>query len=108
MRAPAYRLSLGVVLVAWIAGSTSIARGADREPGDAGSEPSEELLAPVLKAHVEAPYPAEALRERLEGRVGLELVVDEAGTVVDAKITGPAGHGFDAAALEAARHFTFE
>jgi TonB family protein len=40
--------------------------------------------------------------------VGLELVVDEGGTVTDARVTDSAGHGFDEAALAAIRKFTFE
>jgi TonB family protein len=37
----------------------------------------------------------------------LELTVDETGAVVDARVTSPAGHGFDEAALEAAKKFVF-
>ena len=64
---------------------------------------TETLTPPSLKGHPDAPYPAEALRERVEGNVGLELDVDAGGNVVGVRVTTPAGHGFDEAAAEAAR-----
>ena len=78
-------------------------------PGNAPPPPPapESMTAPSLSGHPEAPYPAEALRQREEGNVGLELDVDAGGKVVDVRVTAPAGHGFDEAASEAARHFTF-
>jgi TonB family protein len=72
-------------------------------PADGGPP----LAPPSLAGHPDAPYPAEALSQRLEGNVGLEIDVDAAGAVAGARVTAPAGHGFDQAALEAARHFTF-
>jgi len=44
----------------------------------------------------------------LTGTVTLELIVDEQGRVVQAKVLGAAGHGFDEAALAAVQKFTFE
>jgi TonB family protein len=80
--------------------------------GEAGAQtaPLSEtnVTAPALKTRVEAVYPVEALRERLPATVGLEIVVDEGGRVVEAKVTVPAGRGFDEAALAAVRQFTFE
>jgi TonB family protein len=55
-----------------------------------------------------AAYPPDALRDRIEGTVGLELALDDTGHVTDARVTSPAGHGFDEAALAAARSFVFE
>jgi TonB family protein len=66
------------------------------------------LTPPSLKTHHEAIYPAQALAERREGSVGLELDLDASGRVVDVRVVAPAGHGFDEAAVEAARAFTFE
>jgi TonB family protein len=57
---------------------------------------------------VDAVYPPDALRDRIEGTVGIELGVDETGRIVSARVTQPAGHGFDAAAMEAAWKFLFE
>ena len=63
---------------------------------------------PSLKEHPDAPYPADALNQRVEGNVGLELDLDAAGRVAAVRVTAPAGHGFDEAAADAARQFTFE
>jgi TonB family protein len=63
---------------------------------------------PSLVTRAEATYPEEAKKQRLEGKVGLDLVVGEDGKVTDAKVTEPAGHGFDEAAIAAAKQFTFE
>lgn len=68
---------------------------------------TEDLQPPALERRAEAGYPEQARRERLEANVGLELVVGEDGRVLDAKVVSPAGHGFDEAALEAARSFVF-
>jgi TonB family protein len=63
---------------------------------------------PVLSSQEVAVYPEEARAAGIEAVVVLELLVDESGRVVDAKVTTPAGHGFDEAALTAARNFRFE
>jgi TonB family protein len=62
---------------------------------------------PELKQFVEAIYPPEAKAQGLEGTVELEIVIGPDGLVREAKVVTPAGHGFDEAALEAARKFTF-
>ncbi len=67
----------------------------------------EELTQPSLLTRVEAEYPPDALRDRIEGTVGLELTIDENGVVTDARVITPAGHGFDESALAAAKQFTF-
>ena len=64
-------------------------------------------VAPVLREHTDPIYPAEALRERIAGTVGLEIVVDETGHVFEAKVVQPAGHGFDEAALAAVKGWAF-
>jgi len=66
------------------------------------------LTPPALKSHREASYPTQALAERREGNVGLELDLDASGQVVEVRVVTPAGYGFDEAAVEAARAFTFE
>ncbi len=86
-----------------------LSASARAQTGDAGGPPvSTEAIAPRLKSQVEAVYPTEALHERREGTVGLELTVDESGKVTQASVTSSAGAGFDEAALSAARKFVFE
>jgi TonB family protein len=70
--------------------------------------PSNDITPPALKAHDEATYPPDALAQKLEANVGLELLIDENGKVTDANVVAPAGHGFDEAAVAAAKQFTFE
>jgi TonB family protein len=80
-----------------------------QEAPDAGVDaPNDSLTPPVLRSRAEATYPADALRDRLEATVGLEIVVDDAGHVADARVIAPAGHGFDEAALDTVRKFAFE
>ena len=88
-------------------GSTAIARAQPERTGDGGTS-HEETTPPTLRSRTEAKYPPDALRDRLEGTVGLEIVVDETGAIVDARVTASAGHGFDEAALVAVRSFVFE
>ncbi len=52
-------------------------------------------------------YPRQAYRDGIEGDVELFLVVNQMGRVTDAKITRPAGFGFDEVALEAANLLKF-
>src|SRR4030088_3215278 len=73
-----------------------------------GDAPSSDVTPPALKSRVEAPYPPEALKARAEGTVGIEVDIDENGSVVGARVIGPAGRGFDEAALAAVRQFKFE
>ncbi|MDB4998064.1 MAG: TonB family protein / TonB-dependent receptor [Myxococcaceae bacterium] len=54
-----------------------------------------------------AAYPVLARADEVEGDVGVEIVVDREGRVVDAHVTRAAGHGFDEAALTAVRAYRF-
>jgi TonB family protein len=86
-----HALALGLLVLAW-----------------AGPARAQTLTPPEVRTRVEATYPPEALRDRIAGTVGLEVVVDEHGRVVDAGVVQAAGHGFDEAALAAVRQFVFE
>jgi vitamin B12 transporter len=74
------------------------------EPREA---PSTQVEPPELVAFVEAEYPPQALAEQREARVVLRLTIDAAGSVTDAQVTEPVGHGFDDAARQAAIRFRF-
>ncbi len=62
---------------------------------------------PAVVEPAEPEYPREAREAGLAGAVVLELEVSETGEVANATVTGPAGHGFDEAALAAARKLRF-
>ncbi len=53
-------------------------------------------------------YTADALSAAVEGKVRVQLTVDETGKVIDVKLIQGLGHGLDEAALQAARNATFE
>lgn len=63
--------------------------------------------APELLQFVEAPYPPEALSERLSAEVVLALTISETGAVEAVAVQQSAGEAFDQAALVAARQFVF-
>ncbi|MEM7437932.1 MAG: TonB family protein, partial [Myxococcota bacterium] len=79
----------------------------DATKDDAPVDP-DEVHPPVLVDFVYAPYPPEAAAERLEGIVVLKLSIDAEGAVTGVEVDAPAGHGFDEAAMDAARQFRFE
>lgn len=53
-------------------------------------------------------YTEEAQAAAIEGKVRVQLTVDETGKVIDVKLIRGLGHGLDEAALQAARRATFE
>ena len=63
------------------------------------------VIAPVPLTTPPLQYPPIALRQGVEGRVTLTVLVDEKGTVTDAKVTTGAGGrmGLNEAAMENAR-----
>jgi protein TonB len=62
-----------------------------------------------IPAAVEAPYPARARSQGIEGRVLLRLHVSAAGDVVDAVVARSSGHRIlDDAAVKSARALRFE
>ncbi|NOY92243.1 MAG: TonB-dependent receptor [Deltaproteobacteria bacterium] len=66
------------------------------------------LVPPRLVDFVQAAYPSAAEEQGLEATVVLELTIAADGVVTNARVSTAAGHGFDEAALEAARRFRFE
>lgn len=86
---------------------------ADAETAPSGGEPpasdsaGPSVVPPRLLKFVDAPYPAEAERLGLSGDVVLVLQVEASGKVSEVVVQQPAGHGFDEAAIQAARAFEF-
>ncbi len=66
------------------------------------------VVAPHLAQGAEATYPKEAYDAKLEGSVLLQLDIDDKGAVTAVEVKEPAGHGFDEAAVEAAKKFVFD
>ena len=74
----------------------------------AADAPAGQLTRPPAVVEPATPeYPAEARAQGLTGQVTLEIEISDEGEVTDAAVTTPAGHGFDEAALAAARKLRF-
>jgi TonB family protein len=65
------------------------------------------VVPPQLLTFVEATYPPAAQASGLTADVLLRLRVEADGSVSEATVMQPAGHGFDEAAVDAARRFVF-
>jgi protein TonB len=63
---------------------------------------------PSLIGDFKPPYPDSARKDGLEGQVTLKLFIDATGRVTRAQVLRGAGHGFDEAAVEGARHLRFK
>jgi TonB family protein len=68
------------------------------------------ITPPTIKSDAGAKYPEQAIKDKVNAPVDVVLVleVDATGTVTNANVETPVGHGFDEAALEAAKKLEFE
>jgi protein TonB len=72
--------------------------------------PADEFLVtqqPRLKSEVRIPYPPEARKAGIEGRVVMDLLIDKTGSVRKVELVRGPGGGLDEAAIEAVRQFEF-
>jgi periplasmic protein TonB len=78
-------------------------------PGASALDPCEEPAAKPKPRNVPQPLGTEAARAAgVEGKVRVQLTVDETGHVVDVKLLQGLGYGLDEAALAAAKRAEFE
>jgi protein TonB len=63
---------------------------------------------PVKRKEVKAPYPEEARRSGIEGRVTARIRIDERGRVTSVQVLQGPGHGLDEAARKALYQFEFD
>ncbi len=66
-----------------------------------------ELVKAAPQAVVRPAYPPQAVAAKVEGKVRLELMIDEQGTVKTARVLRGLGYGLDEAALDAAQRTRF-
>ncbi len=117
--ASAFSLVLVVAIVA--IGASSWPRAAQAQPGGSVVKPTEEppppapapppvITPPVVKKDEGAAYPAQAIADQVKDPVTVVVTVeiDASGIVQAATVGTPAGHGFDAAAIEAAKKLEYE
>ncbi|WP_242334384.1 MULTISPECIES: TonB-dependent receptor domain-containing protein [Anaeromyxobacter] len=95
-------LATALALLGLLLGSARPAR-AETPPAETGVL----TRAPAVVEPAEPEYPEAARAAGLTGVVTLELEISETGEVTDAVVTGPAGQGFDEAAVAAARKLRF-
>jgi TonB family protein len=88
------------VIVADSSSQPSVQRGDLVEPGP-------DVIEPVLIEHPELKYPKQAKRRKVEAVVRVRVLVDENGTVLEAKLEEKVGYGLDEKALEVAQKATF-
>lgn len=77
------------------------------ETGDAGVHIPVLTKPPALLQFVSATYPPEAQAAGLTASVRLHVTIAADGSVADAQVLEPVGHGFDEAALDALKRFRF-
>lgn len=65
-------------------------------------EPGPDVMDPVLLEHPKLKYPGEAKRRKVQAVVRVRVLVDEQGTVLEARVEQPVGYGLDEAAVEVA------
>ena len=95
----------GVQVAATVDGAGRAARGQGDD--DVVHAASSVQVAARLVQSVTAAYPTHARADEIEGDVEVEIVVDREGRVLEARVTRPAGHGLDEAALSAVRAYRF-
>lgn len=82
---------------------------AQAAPATRPTDPCDERPAKPRLVNLPQPaYTAEARAAGVEGKIRVQVTVDESGKVVDARVVTSLGHGLDDAAVEAARAATFE
>jgi TonB family protein len=110
--APMFRPVVVALLVLAVIGETVLAQpgGARREEGETVEEqPAPQLTRPPRLIQGTPPeYPQEAFEAGLEASVKIRLHIAADGTVSQVDVLEPVGHGFDEAAVEAARQYLFE
>jgi TonB family protein len=79
------------------------------QPSVEGSGASSRAVSdPELVEFSQADYPPEAKAAGLEGDVVLGITIDKEGKVTRVEVLDPGGHGFDEAAIAAAKRFVFK
>ncbi|HEX3067436.1 MAG TPA: energy transducer TonB [Thermoanaerobaculia bacterium] len=76
-------------------------------PGQAPLRVGGDVKAPVIIHRVEPVYTEVARKAAISGIVIVEVIIDRAGTVKDARVLKPLPFGLDQAAIEAVRKWTF-
>jgi len=109
------------LLVAGTALGASWPTSAQAQPGGSVAKPQDPapppppptqtvITSPVVKKDDGATYPAQALADKVKGSVTVvvKVEIDASGVVQNATVDNPVGHGFDEAAIAAAKKLEYE
>jgi TonB family protein len=101
---------LGATLVTTTAFGQAPKPGGVRPPATHRKAPPATLTPPSLKSDAGAVYPEQAIADKVTTSVEVVLVLelDASGAVQSAVVESPVGHGFDEAAVDAAKRLEFE
>jgi periplasmic protein TonB len=80
---------------------------AAERPSSTGDGCDEEVVKAKPQGFVKPTYSDDARAAGIEGRVRVEISIDETGHVVSAKIVSGLGHGLDESAIDAAKRMSF-
>lgn len=80
---------------------------AAERPTVGGGDCAEELVKAKAQGFVKANYTDDARAAGIEGRVRVEISLDEAGHVQSTRVVSGLGHGLDESAMEAAKRMAF-
>ena len=80
---------------------------AAERPAVAGGDCAEDLVKAKPQGFVKANYTDDARAAGIEGRVRVEISLDESGHVLSARVMSGLGHGLDESAMEAAKRMAF-
>jgi len=94
-------------VTAWLLAATAHAQEARRDASAPPAPAPVVTRAPELIEAVAPEYPAEALAAKLEATVPIEIDIDATGSVAAVRVAAPVGHGFDEAAVAAAKQYKF-
>jgi len=95
---------LSPVLLAAVISASSFGSAAQQSPGTMSST----VTAPVPIYTPNPPYSEEARKAGVSGVVEVDIMIDAAGNVQDARVVKPLGHGLDEKAVETIRTWRFK
>jgi protein TonB len=81
--------------------------GVAAERPTAGGNCAEDMVKAKPQGFVKPTYTDDARAAGIEGRVRVEISIDETGHVVSAKVVSGLGHGLDESAIDAAKRLSF-
>ena len=106
------RLCAAALVTVALSSTPGLAAAQPAQPAQpaAPPQPAPKLVPPKISSDGGAVYPQKAIDDKVKDAVTVVLVleIDAQGVVTNATVETPMGHGFDEAAVDAAKKITFE